>query len=212
MPHPFRPSPRPIAAALALAALLLVRGGAGIGSGPAVLRADTGTVVAFIDLVRASKVVALIVVKEAPPEARAWTIEVQRGYRGVERGFLTIGAADADLPLRPGERWLLLASQLGTLDSRAGIIAFRVDAEGAIEPPFDVVEAPATITDLDAIFGPETTPGSSAGAGVTPALPKDALPDLRDVLPVIALGFVLVVLAVSLAAAAVAGRRIRRTR
>jgi len=209
------PLPRRLPPAVRALLIAVLLAAAGASSGGTIARADTGTVTSFLDLVRTSDVVAVIVVKEAPPEAPAWTIEVQRAYRGTAPGLLTIAPTPADPDFRPGDRWLILTSNLETLDVRAGLIAFEVKADGSLVGPWDVVDTPATLDDLDALLGPAPVPDATSTAVNATTSSSDAADPpltLRDALPAVAAGFVLAVLAVFLVAAAVAGRRLARAR
>lgn len=203
------------AAGAVLGTLLVLLVGPGALPGAAVARADTGDhgggPTPFMELVRSYEVVALVEVREAPPDASAWTIEVLRGYHGAAPGLLTIEPVPADPDFQVGERWLLFTSTLQTLDVRTGLAAYRVEADGTIEAHPDIEDMPATIEEVDAVLGPAPTPDSASTVSVRTGSADPAL-TLRDALPAVALGFVLAVLAVFLAAAAVASRRLARSR
>jgi hypothetical protein len=202
--RPFRPS-RPavglvlgavLAAALVAPCVAPVRAGGG----------GKGAANAFWDLVAQSPVIALIVIKEAPPEARAWTIEVQRAYRGTAEGMLTVAPSPSDPAFQPGERMLYFGQSMDSLAIESAIARFSVDPDGRIVAPDDLADVPATLADFDAVLGPPMTSAPAAAPQGPPT--RDQL--VRDALPLIALAFVLGVLGVGLLAAWAAGRHIAR--
>jgi len=164
----------------------------------------------FWDMVAQSPIVALVVIKEAPPDAAAWTVEIQRAYRGASEGMVTIPRGPSDVDLRVAERVLLFTFSLESLDVGSLMARFPVDPEGRIVAPDDILDTPATIADLDAYFGPPVTepPAGAATSGEPPT--RDQV--VRDALPLIALGYVLGVLAIGLLAAGVARRHLARAR
>jgi hypothetical protein len=185
---------------------------AGMLAGPAAvpILADTSTVSSFNDLAAYYEFIVLVVVKEAPPEAPAWTLEIQRAYRGAGEGMITVRPSPDDpLDLSPGGRWLLLTTSLQTLAVGAHQVRIPVTPEGVVEAPQNMADVPATLAELDAFFGPAVTPAPEpAAAAEAPSAPFD----VRDALPAIALAFVLGVLAIGLCAAAVAQRYLARDR
>jgi hypothetical protein len=164
----------------------------------------------FWDLAAQSPIVALVVIKEAPPEAAAWTVEIQRAYRGMSEGMITIPRGPSDADLHVADRVLLFTFSLESLDMGSLMARFPVDPEGRIVAPDDILDTPATIADLEAYFGPPATevPAGAASSGEPPT--RDQV--VRDALPLIALAYVLGVLAIGLLAAGVARRYLARAR
>jgi hypothetical protein len=208
LPHPIRR-----AAGLALAALIAcavgfpsmtpaIAGMGGIGG--------KGAANSFPDLVAQSPIVALVVVKEAPPEAAAWTVEVQRAYRGTSEGMVMIPPGPSDADLQVADRVLLFTFSMESLDMSSLIARFAVDPEGRILAPDDIVDTPATIADLDAFFGPPVTEMPAGAATHDEPRTRDQV--IRDALPLISLAYVLGVLGIGLLAADVARRYLIRAR
>jgi hypothetical protein len=201
------------AAGLALGALLACTIGI-LSVTPALAGMDgmggKGSANSFPDLVAQSPIVVLIVVKEAPPAAAAWIIDIQRAYRGASEAMVTIPRGPSDADLRVADRVLLFTSSMESLDIGTLLARFPVDPEGRIIAPDDIVDTPATIADLDAIFGPPATEPPTGAAA--PDQPRTRDQVVRDALPLIALAYVLGVLGIFLLAAGVARRYLARAR
>ena len=195
-------APAALTALAALAALVALAALATWTARPAA--ADHFVPPSFMDVIEEAEFVAIATVAGAPPENAELMLRIDLVLKGPPVAEVRVPADDQREALRHGTRAVLAVADLASTEG-PGTTVIRVLDDGGLEAP-DIVDVPATLAELETMFGLAGTPIPALAESATPLTTADLPPGTGQALAMIAGVGAVLVIALAVAARGV-GRR-----